>query len=88
MKPCSAWCRPDEGVHVVVTCASAPASSPTIQMEVGTSHTWRADDSCIPVGAEIILLSLEAATEIDPKAVSRDVTRWPYALLETVQVVP
>lgn len=85
-RPCSAWCRPEEGVHVVVTCSSLPLEQARA-VAIGDFFFWSGgSDSCIPDGALIRVLDMDAA-EVDARLVSFDYGRYPYAMRETLQVL-
>jgi hypothetical protein len=60
--PCSAWCRPDEGVHVTADYATRPAEE--IQHAVGAGYRVEADDICMPRGALHYVLAINPAPEM------------------------
>ena len=84
MTSCSAYCRPEEGVHVIVSRTSYPASEQ--QHHVGTIAGYtRAPGSlptCLPSGVEARLLAIEDAMESNA-----DKAGYPHLILITAQIV-
>lgn len=84
MKPCSAWCRPDEGVHVILGASTEGA----FRRDVGTVYiTGGPQEGCLPEGTEVLILDEEKAVEVDP-ADAGVTPWWPIAILTTVRVLP
>lgn len=86
MKPCSAYCRPDEGIHVWVDRSTHPAGASVHHthalLEVGP-HV----ELCVPAGTLIQLISEEEAVEYDEEEMAKhDPVGHPYVLLMTFQV--
>lgn len=84
MKPCSAWCRPDEGVHVILDALPLPVQQ--VQHQVG--EVWVArdhdDDCCRSPFVEV--LAIEPATEAAGYD-GWDKERFPHLALLTVRAL-
>lgn len=77
MKPCSAWCRPHEGVHVNLVgwthpCEAVKRILPTTQVSSGK---W-----CIPAGHEVRTRAVEMPAESESTQANPE---FPYLLLTT-----
>lgn len=84
-RPCSGWCRPDEGVHVFLS--GWMDQLPVSLQWVG--HTGRMVDagwSCLPVGTESRLVALDEVSGETVLPAGFD-NPYNYVLLMTVQVV-
>lgn len=80
MKPCSAWCRPDEGVHVVVGWSRRPRGH---YPAVGSILRSRGN-ACLPSGARAVVLDASEYVEGDkPEGTLSD--EWNF--IATVQVI-
>lgn len=87
MKPCSAWCRSDEGIHVVLGWAS---EGDPLDSFVGRVVTLNDRPGiCIPARTKVRILSEEFAREAPPPSddVRRRCPGTPVAILTTMQVV-
>jgi len=84
VKPCSAYCRPEEGVHVHIGYASKGAL-PMVLADAGRTALVedRSGTVCIPDGTRVRVLHTEVAKEapVPPKWDGRT------AVLYTVQVL-
>ena len=82
MKPCSAYCLPDEGRHTFVDYVDYEA----LGMEtLGWSGTILpgSGTSCLPVGTKIVIAQIAPAVEAPPASDER----FPVAVLLTVEVL-
>lgn len=84
--PCSDWCRPDEGVHVMVDARKAPAA--LLQHLVGgTSTIHHAGECAGPIGTRVRNVAIEDASPEMPPPDGWPRETYPYLTLETVQVL-
>lgn len=83
MKPCSAWCKPEEGVHVVLDRMKGKYEKVTIREArlawEGQVLKVKNDRDCLPPGTLIEILAVDLA-EADPMD-------WDLAVSITQQVL-
>ncbi|MGL5935209.1 MAG: hypothetical protein ACRCZI_06255 [Cetobacterium sp.] len=85
-KECSAWCRPDEGIHVVANAWRIPVEE-LKHLVIGQryiEHTGH--KTCIPAGSNIELIDVEPAFEVSPEMAGVSDT-YPYAGLTTFIII-
>lgn len=65
MKPCSAYCEPEKGVHVVIGWTDAPVSEfDALRFAfVGRTMVVTDDKYCFPVPAQYTVVSIDPAVE-------------------------
>ena len=85
--PCSAWCRPEEGIHVLLACNDIPTIEEDRRVYLGrlceSVDVPEFPHRCIPRDTQYVVLAIDEAPEsnvIPPP-------QWPYVRLETVQVL-
>ena len=81
MKPCSAWCKPEEGVHVALVACAKPAGS-----SIGHVY-WSRGSICVPPDTKLEVIAEEEPSEAPPGS-CKVCALWPHPVLRTMQVLP
>lgn len=64
MKPCSAYCEPEKGVHAIISWTDAALSEIALVRLVYVGRTMTAGrESCFPLPAECRVLTVDPAIE-------------------------
>jgi hypothetical protein len=84
VKPGSAWCRPDEGVHVILDALPLPVQ--VVQHWVGETWESRGHVDCCPCRF-VDVLAIEPATEAAGYD-GWDEERFPHLALLTLRALP
>ena len=83
MVPCSAYCRPDEGLHTYLEWCTAPAD----QLEKFVGQPCEIiEDCCLPVGSTGVAVGYSPASPECPRPEGLP-EEFVYPLLATVQVL-
>ena len=87
--PCSAWCRPEEGIHVMLKRASGPlerakACIGRSYLRTGTDGTGTdGPPCCVPLGTRYRFTLVDEAVEHD----TPHDPAFPFVYLVTLQVL-
>ena len=83
MKPCSAYCRPEENRHTFLDYAKNELTARSVLGRVGRIEPG-VGVTCLPDESEFLVLQVEPAIEAPPTSDER----CSYAVLLTVEVLP
>lgn len=84
MRPCSAYCEPGKGLHVVLSYADVDDPGCFIgRTAMISKNESKANTTCLPRGTRVKVITCAPATEAPPSPNPR----YPHAVLETLQVL-
>ena len=90
MNPCSAYCKPEEGLHTVLSWVTSMERAERLIGHVGNLHRRAIDAGCsycFDPKASIQVVGYDTAAEVDPASAPWG-TKFKIPVLLTVRILP